>query len=168
MKRNFQILRSLIRNLTWRAVKMFLTQPLFTLPTIWATIESISLTEKHFEDDSGGNGPANAFRHAAWNMLIAYYCTKITSENNALQWAKKVTDLHEEIFINQDFDREMDLHNNRIGRELFETYKKQKIHSKIEMIHLLKEKSFTAYGTQDENEFENHCDEMVYFKEDTE
>ena len=36
-----------------------------------------------------------------------------------MEWSKRITDLHEELSPNSILAKEMDLHNNRIGRDLF-------------------------------------------------
>ncbi len=36
-----------------------------------------------------------------------------------MSWSKKITDLHERLAPNEDLAKMMDLHNNKIGRELF-------------------------------------------------
>lgn len=119
-------------------------------------------SEVNFHESHGGNGVANAFRHAAWNLLIAKNGSVFTSKEKAVEWAKFITDLHEECFPNEPFDHEMDLHNNRIGREVFEASAPQKL-SKKEMIAELVTKSESAIGLTDEKEFEKHRNEMVYF-----
>ncbi|MEZ4809978.1 MAG: hypothetical protein R2819_06425 [Allomuricauda sp.] len=67
------------------------------------------------------NGPANAFRHALWNCLIAKRCY-VWQKNpqKAVSWAKKITDWHENAFPNRELARKMDLHNNAVGRIIFE------------------------------------------------
>ncbi len=164
MKRIFQILQSLIKNLRWQAVRVFLIHPHFIVPTVWATIESIRLSERHFDDSPDGNGPANAYRHAAWNVLIAYYCSKISNSQKAVRWAEKITNLHEELFPNSDFDREMDLHNNSIGRKLYLNAVTDKVKSKKEILQRLKLMTNTAVGLDDEKLFTANLGRLVYFK----
>src|SRR5690606_2382647 len=141
-----------------------ISRPLLLIPTIWATIESILFSEVNFHEAHGGRGVANAFRHAAWNLLIAKNCSVFTSKEKAVEWAKFITDLHEECFPNEPFDHEMDLHNNRIGREVFEKLSKNKL-SKKQMIAALVKKSNSAVGLTDEKEFERYKKELVYFDE---
>lgn len=162
MRKTFKIVKRLSAGLSWRMFRGLLSKPLLLLPTIWATVESVMYSEINFKEPHGGQGIANAFRHAAWNLLIAKNCTQITSQEKAIDWAKYVTDLHEECFPNDDFDKLMDLHNNRIGREVFEKLMDENIQSKKEMIRYLVEKTKTGVGLSDEKEFKNHKDEMVY------
>jgi len=163
MKNIFKILKNLSVNLTWKMIKALLSKPLLLIPTVWATIESILFSEINFTESHSGRGVANAFRHAAWNLLIAKNCAVFTSNEKALAWAKFVTDLHEECFPNEPFDNQMDLHNNEIGRTVFEELIHQKIHSKKKMIQYLMEKSKAAVGLDDANEIRNIKGELVYF-----
>ncbi len=144
-------------------VRALLSKPLLIIPTTWATVESILFSEMNFMEAHGGSGVANAFRHAAWNLLIAKNCRLFTTPEKAIAWAKFITDLHEECFPNESFDHEMDLHNNRIGREVYTKSIKKKL-SKKEMIAELVEKSEIAIGLEDENLMKNHLDKLVYKK----
>ncbi|NLN33552.1 MAG: hypothetical protein GX159_08155 [Flavobacteriaceae bacterium] len=163
MKKSLQTLRKLSVSFTWKMFRGLISRPLLLIPTVWATVESILFSEVNFQESHSGDGVANAFRHAAWNLLIAKNCSIFTSNEKAVQWAKFITDLHEECFPNEAFDHEMDLHNNRIGREVFEKLSIHKL-SKKEMISELIDKSESAVGLTDEKEFSNHPNEMVYFE----
>lgn len=160
MKKGIQILSELIKNLKWKVVRIFVAHPLFILPTVWATVESLLLADENFEEESGGNGLANAYRHAVWNMLTALYCSKVSSPEKSVDWAKKITDLHEELFQNQDFDREMDLHNNAVGRTLFMEIKGPK----KELLRRLSLKIETAQSLSDVGSFRDYNSELVYYK----
>lgn len=165
MKKVFKILKSLSANLTWKMIKALLSKPLLLLPTAWATIESILFSEINFHESHGGRGAANAFRHAAWNLLIAKNCTVFTSKRKAIIWAKYVTDLHEECFPNEPFDNQMDLHNNKIGRDVFLDLMNQNIQSKKKMIQFLVEKTDFAVGLTDEKLMVDYPEDLVYFQE---
>ncbi|MBW7871473.1 MAG: hypothetical protein H3C39_10495 [Flavobacteriia bacterium] len=163
MKRGIQILTELIRNLKWKAVKTFVSHPLFAFPTVWATIESIQLSEMNFGDNPGGNGLANAYRHAVWNVLTALYCSKISSVEKSLKWTEKITNLHEELFPNDEYNRLMDLHNNKVGRNLFLKAHKSGKKSKQELLEMLIKKSKSAVGLRSETEFQDYRDRLVYY-----
>lgn len=165
MYRFFKILKNLSVSFTWKMFSGLISNPLLLIPTIWATIESILFSELHFHEAHGGRGVANAFRHAAWNLLIAKNSSLFTSREKAVKWAKYITDLHEECFPNESFDHEMDLHNNRIGQEFYWEMFNQKIKTKREMIAELIYKSESAVGLTDEREFAKYRNEMVYFAE---
>ena len=47
------------------------------------------------------------------------YCCKISSPKKAIVYTQKFTDMHEELFPNKPLEKRMDLHNNKIGIELF-------------------------------------------------
>jgi hypothetical protein len=103
-----------------KLVGLVLSRPLFAFPTLKATRECIAICDQYFGRKHMENGPANAFRHALWNILIARKCSRWTSNiDELLSWAERVTDWHEDTFPNPVSARIMDLHNNRIGRDIF-------------------------------------------------
>lgn len=163
-KRLFQTIKSLSLNMTWKMMRALLSKPFLLIPTIWATIESVWLAEVKFQGNSTGNDIANAFRHAAWNLLIAKNCSVLTSSEKAVAWAKFTTDLHEECFVNDEFDQKMDLHNNGIGRKLFLKMIENDNYSKKKMMAELLLKCESAIGLTNAIGFENHAEELVYFK----
>lgn len=90
------------------------------LPTYRATKETLEVCRSKFGKKHHGDNKANAYRHAFWNYLLCEKCTAVTnSEETALAWAKRITDLHEKLSPNPEIARNMDLHNNLIGRNLF-------------------------------------------------
>jgi len=107
----------------WQAFLLALWHPLFVLPTLFATKKCINLSTQYFGNAHHKNGPANAFRHALWNYMIARSCSGwSTKMDKAVLWAEKITNWHEEAFINKPLARAMDLHNNKVGRYLFSKY----------------------------------------------
>lgn len=96
-----------------------LPNPLFSIMGFFAILRSFSLAQKHFPKTHSNNGIGNAFRHSLWNCLILMYCCKISSPQKALDYCKKMTDLHEELFPNEPLETKMDLHNNQVGINLF-------------------------------------------------
>lgn len=96
-----------------------LPHPLFSIMGFFAILRSFSLAQKHFPKTHSNNGIGNAFRHSLWNCLILMYCCKISSPQKALDYCKKMTDLHEELFPNEPLETKMDLHNNQVGIDLF-------------------------------------------------
>ncbi len=142
-----------------------LSNPLLLLPTVWGTVESVAFSELNYTENHSGRGVANAFRHAAWNALIAYNCSYFTSHEKALAWAKKITDLHEECFRNEDFDRLMDLHNNQIGRKIYkENISKPRI-KKNDLIKKIVDTSKSGQGLSEPQKISEYPTEMVYYQE---
>lgn len=114
----------IIKNLKFREIstlsRIFIKHPRYFVPTIKATLETIKICDFKFGDTHHLNNPTNAFRHAYWNYLICANCFRVSgSLEGSVQWAEKVTNLHEELSPNSDLARAMDLHNNKIGREIF-------------------------------------------------
>lgn len=98
-----------------------LRRPFLIAPTIKATKACVHISTKNYGKLHHKNGPANAFRHALWNYLIAKRCLGWNkNEKTVLEWAKKVTDWHEVAFPNKELAKKMDLHNNAVGRFIFE------------------------------------------------
>lgn len=102
-----------------KLLRLTLPHPLFSILGFYATVKSFSLAQKHFPKTHSTNGEGNAFRHALWNCLIMMYCCKISSPQKALDFCKKMTDLHEELFTNKPLETKMDLHNNQVGMDYF-------------------------------------------------
>ena len=103
--------------------KVFLRKPQYLFPTYKATRKTIAIANQLYEKAHHKDNVTNAFRHALWNFLIAKKCF---AQNNSIEksvaWAKKITDLHEELMPNKPLPKAMDFHNNRIGRKVFEKH----------------------------------------------
>lgn len=115
----FKALRRLSYGKLFSLFGLGIRHPLFSVLSFYATLKTFSLTQKYFPDNHSGNGKGNAFRHALWSCLIMMYCCKVSSPQKTLLWCKKLTDLHEELFPNEPLEKQMDLHNNSVGMNLF-------------------------------------------------
>lgn len=115
----FNALRSLSFSKIMRLLRLTLSHPLFSMMGLYATVKSFSLAQKHFPKTHSNNGEGNAFRHSLWTCLILMYCCKISSPKKALDYCKKMTDMHEELFPNKPLETKMDLHNNQVGMDYF-------------------------------------------------
>ncbi len=115
----FNTLRTLSLKKIIKLLSLVLPHPLFAILSFYATIKSFTLAQKHFPKTNSNDGIGNAFRHALWCCLIMMYCCKISSPEKSLKWCKKMTDLHEELFPNEPLQTQMDLHNNKVGMNLF-------------------------------------------------
>lgn len=96
-----------------------LPHPLFSILTAVATSKSYRLARKYFPETNSNSGIGNAYRHALWACLIMMYGCKISSPRKVAIWCKKITDLHEELFPNNEMEKAMDLHNNQVGINYF-------------------------------------------------
>ncbi len=104
----------------WQLLRLSFRHLRFLYPTYLATKECMAISTSHFGRKHYQNGPANAFRHALWNYLIAKKCTnKSKNTDRVLFWTKSITDWHEIAFANRDLAKRMDFHNNTIGRNVF-------------------------------------------------
>ncbi|MBO0320861.1 hypothetical protein J0X14_01020 [Muricauda sp. CAU 1633] len=146
-----------------KGVFVGLGHPHFILPTIKATKDCISISTKNYGKLHHKNGPANAFRHAFWNYLIAKRCFQWQkNEEVVLAWAKKVTDWHEDSFPNKQLPKAMDLHNNEVGRFIFEQNTKK---SEQEIIELLKKMALESIKIDEKSMLSEHKNRMVHILE---
>ncbi len=73
-----------------------------------------------FRDLDPGNTRRDAYRHAIWNALLAqYYWTVIPSKSRRINFAKMVADCRETLSAGANDAKEMDYHNNAIGRAIW-------------------------------------------------
>ena len=123
-----KVLKTLIRAISslsfskiMTVLGLVITHPLLSILSFYATVRTFTISQKFFPISHSTDGIGNAFRHALWCCMILMYCCKITSPEKALKWCKKITDLHEELFPNEPLQRHMDLHNNKIGMNYFQS-----------------------------------------------
>lgn len=121
--RTFRIFFNTIRTLSFkkilRLLSLILPHPLFSLLSFYATMKAFSIAQNIFPETASNNGIGNAFRHALWCCLIMMYCCKISSPEKSLDFCKRLTDMHEELFPNEPLETKMDIHNNKIGMDYF-------------------------------------------------
>lgn len=169
MNKVYKLIINTLRRLTWDKIwkvsRLGMSHPLFSALSLIATFRSFALAQKYFPHTNSTSGIGNAFRHALWSCLIMMYCCKISSPQKAADWCVKMTDLHEELFPNEPEEKFMDLHNNRVGLNLF--FKMLPgIHRQFFetgfFIDALLEKTKTARIL--ENLTENYNDELIYLK----
>ena len=140
-----------------------LSRPHFIWPTIKATKDCIAISTHNYGKLHHKNGPANAFRHAFWNYLIAKRCFKWQqSEKTVLVWAKKVTDWHEDSFPNKKLEKAMDLHNNEVGRFVFQQNSEK---SEKKVVQLLKEMALESIKIDGNSTLSEHKNRMVHILE---
>ena len=140
----------------------FLKHPLYMISTASATIETFRISQKEYPDIHGKLNKANAFRHALWNILIAKKCMKFSSDlDSVIQWTKRITDWHEEFSPNEKLAEVMDLHNNKIGRVLFEKYL---VEDTKEYVSLLKKELENAKQILFVEDVEKFSNQLVYIE----
>lgn len=142
--------------------RLALWYPLWIFPTGTATRHCIAICDRDFGMRHSADGPANAFRHALWNFMIAHYCLKWRFRpHNVLQWTEKITDWHEKTFPNPDSARTMDLHNNAVGRVLFTRYREKPLPWVVDHIKGMLEEAVPLGGIQD---LDAYPDTLVYLE----
>jgi hypothetical protein len=146
-------------------LKTFGTRLAYFFPTHRATLQTVRICEKLFEKAHHKHNVPNAFRHALWNVLIAKNCyVKNNSIEKSVDWAKKVTDMHEKLAPNSNLEMLMDLHNNEIGRMLF---LENSLHSENtdRILSVIKEKMETAVKVGSPEEIKKSKKEFVYLED---
>ena len=123
MKRTFKILFNTLRTLSFSKIllllKLTVPHPLFSVLAFHATMKSFVMAQNKFPKTSSSNGIGNAYRHSLWTCLILMYCSKVSSPEKSLEFCRKMTNLHEELFPNEPLEKKMDLHNNKVGMNLY-------------------------------------------------
>src|SRR5690606_38293803 len=89
---------------------------------------------------------------------------KNESVEKAVAWAKKITELHENLAPNSKLEMSMDLHNNEVGRAMF-AEKQLQNNDEIGIISELKEKMKTAVKVHSIKEMDKNIGDFVYIKD---
>lgn len=141
---------------------LLIQKPLLIIPIYKATIETMNISQKLYGNAHHGSGKANAFRHALWNFKICQKTLKFTKNlQKSFKWTQKVVDFYEKVSKNNTLNREMDFHNNAVGRDYF-LANFEEIESKtIKKLQLLAEKSKKVSKI---NEFQQHKGILVYIE----
>lgn len=141
--------------------RVFLRHPLYLPPTYRATIETVAISNRLYGDLHHDDNRTNAFRHALWNYMICKYCLPVAgSPEKAIIWSKKITDLHERLSPNEGLAKMMDLHNNRVGRELF----KNSFGKEIKVLSILQQKIGDAVKVGSVAEIEKEKNKLVFIE----
>lgn len=147
----------------WHLFVLSVKYPLYVYPTLKATSQGFLKAKKEFPNTHGKKGKANAYRHAFWNSLICFECKKWSKNTRRiLAWAKLITDKHEQLSPNAPLDKRMDLHNNKIGRNLFIA---SSFTSVEEMSDTIKEKLKTAKKIEQVEDAESYPTDLVFISE---
>ncbi|MDR5591438.1 DUF6973 domain-containing protein [Christiangramia sp. SM2212] len=155
-----------LRNLSFKSFfilgGVFIRKPFLIVPTYKGTRNTIHTCNDCFGKSHHGDNRANAFRHALWNYMICEQVYRISgSVDSAMEWSKKITDLHEDLSPNSDLARAMDLHNNRIGRKFFAEKIEIELNH-IQEFRLMSQKAVKISSLEDIKMIKN---ELVYIED---
>ncbi len=141
--------------------RAFITKPRYIIPTLKATKKTIEICDISFGKKHHEDNPTNAFRHALWNFLISEKCYRVSwSLEKTMLWTQKITDLHENLFPNKPLAKEMDLHNNLVGRELFKAH----LGKEQDPVEVLNKKMLKAVKVKSIKEIKMSKNNLVYIK----
>ena len=156
-------LKLLNKGNTWSFILLFMRHPLNLIPTFLATYQCVKISDEHYGPLHHQNNATNAFRHALWNFLIAKKCACWRrNKRKAIRFAEKITDWHEEFSPNEPLEKEMDLHNNHIGRKLFIQENEESVDK---FVIFLKERVKSAKRITKIEDINVHSNELVYIHE---
>lgn len=114
------------------------------------------LCDELFGQTHHRSNKANAFRHALWNILICHKTLKKTqNKEKSIVWTEKVTNLYEKVTDNEKIEKAMDLHNNKVGLNLFSSVFEKKEEEIISLLQNMMEKSQKVINIDDFIKF-NH------------
>ncbi len=158
----WQILKKLDFKQLFGLAWLFLKNPMYAFPTIFATKRCMNIAYEEYGSKHHLGNPANAFRHALWAILIIKSCLKWrNNEEKAKAWAKKFTDWHEDFSPNKPLERVMDLHNNATGIVFFENVK---VKNEAAIVSFLKQKALEAVKIETVDEVEKFVNRLVYIE----
>ncbi len=147
----------------WSFIILFIRHPFNLIPTILATYQCVKISNEHYGTLHHKNNATNAFRHALWNFLIAKKCSKWRrNTRKAIRFAEKITNWHEEFSPNEPLEKEMDLHNNHIGRKLFIISEELPLD---EIVIRLKDKVENSKRIEKVDDFEKYTNDLVHIVE---
>ena len=115
----FNTLKTLSFKKILKLLRLVISHPIVAVFGFYATVRSFMLAQDHLPKTNASSGIGNAYRHALWTCLIMMYCCKVSSPEKSLNFCKRMTDLHEDLFPNEPLEKKMDLHNNKVGMDLF-------------------------------------------------
>lgn len=116
---HWKTLKKISLNLCSKMLILLISRPHLIPFIAIATLETMRISDQKLENHTRHN-KANGHKHALWNALISFHIQKFfLTPEAAVQWTKKITDMHEECFKNQPDAKQMDLDNNEIGRNVY-------------------------------------------------
>ncbi|WP_051477625.1 DUF6973 domain-containing protein [Aquimarina pacifica] len=97
------------------------TSAVHTVAMGTAALTAQSSSKEMFSEAEGGssNTREDAYRHMLFNALLANYYPSVSSKVSSVNFAKAVGDSYEECGTNPLDSKEMDYHNNKIGRDVW-------------------------------------------------
>lgn len=157
-----------IRKIDWPHLIGFgwimLKRPFLIYPIYKATEHTISVSSKLYGNAHFKSGPANAFRHAYWNVSICRTIFKRKGDAKlSVAYCEEIVKYYEKSTKNLPMDHSMDYHNNQIGRKVFLANLNE---NELKMSEILQNMAKNAKKVIEIKDFSKYLDALVYLKED--
>ena len=147
----------------FKLAQLFVTRPHYIVLTLNASKKAMQISTEIYGETHHKSNKANAFRHSLWTVLLGRAVFQKTSDlKKAKDWALKFTNLHEELFVNKELDRVMDLHNNTFGIEKLDKLVKTTEGSAVNFLKMEAENAIQITNPQD---VKPHLKQLVYISE---
>lgn len=158
-----------IRKIDWPHLMGFglllLKRPFLIYPIYKATKRTLAVATKLYGNEHFKSGPANAFRHAFWNVSI---CTVIYKRKGdaagAAHYCEDIVNYYEKSTKNLPMDHSMDYHNNQIGRKVFLDNLDE---NEEKFIEILQNMAKNAKKLIEMKDFAKYQDSLVFVQEET-
>lgn len=143
---------------------IMIKRPLLIYPIYKATQHTLSTASKLYGKAHFKSGPANAFRHAYWNVAL---CTtihkRVQNPKTATAYCAEIVNYYEKSTKNLPMDHSMDYHNNQIGRNVFLSNLGE---NRLKVIEILQNMAKNAKKVVESGDFSKFQDSLVYLRED--
>lgn len=138
--------------------------PKLIVPVYQMTQRTMSICDEHYGKAHFNSGKANAFRHALWNYLLCAEINNIIGDpQRSTSFTEQLVNHYEKVTQNEEMDRNMDLHNNLFGRNLFLNKFGENEENPIVFLHKSAKMAKKITKTDDLEQFSN---QLVYLKDD--
>jgi len=95
---------------------------LSSISIVLATDQAQIISENYYGDLGASNTRRDAYRHITWSALLAQHYFTVSNKVKRIKFSEAVTYANEVCGENPVDAREMDYHNNEIGREMWDDY----------------------------------------------
>lgn len=143
---------------------ILIRRPRLVIPLYRVTQRTMNICDEKYGNAHYFSGKANAFRHALWNYLLCHeFNKKLNDPESSIHFTERIVSHYEDVTQNERIQREMDTHNNQIGRDLFLSHLNENEDKMIIFIQNIAEKAQKVNKIED---FRSNMRNLVYVTND--